>query len=430
LSRELSRRSVLRGTAGAVLLSSAGLLTACGGEQSGADPDSTLRIGFISPVTGAAGGFGEADAYLLKKMRETLGKGLIINRKKYSVEIVDRDSQSDPRRAGQLASELINNQKIDLMLASSTPETVNPVSDACEAARIPCLSTAVPWEVWYFGRGATPKKPFTYTYHFFIGMSDFAGAYTSLWKGELQTNKVIGVMWPNDPDGKAFRRGLEPELEKAGFTIADPGTYEDGATDYSQQIAKLKRADAEIFTTVPLPPDFITFWRQAREQGYRPKIASTAKTGQIPSQIEALGELGIGLTGGFWWTPEFPYYSTITAQTSQDLADEFEQSTGRQWNQMLGSNMALFEVAVHALQKVSDPKDRKELAAALGSTSLTTIVGPLDFRAGPMPNLSAEPLVMAQWRKTSGGRFPFQPVIVDNNASQDIPLGGRLEPLT
>ena len=163
------------------------------------------------------------------------------------------------------------------MLVTSTPETVNPVADACEAAKIPCLSTAVPWEAWYFGRGATPEKPFTYTYHFFIGVAEIHAAYVSLWtKGGVETNRRVGVMWPNDPDGKAIRQGLGPQLKKSGFTIVDPGAYEDGTNDYSAQIAAFKKADAEIFNTFPLPPDFATFWKQARQQGYRPRIASAS----------------------------------------------------------------------------------------------------------------------------------------------------------
>ena len=70
------------------------------------------------------------------------------------------DTQSDPSRAGQLAKTLINSDKIDMMLCVSTPETINPVADACEAAGVPCLSTVMPWEAWYFGRGAKPGAAF------------------------------------------------------------------------------------------------------------------------------------------------------------------------------------------------------------------------------------------------------------------------------
>jgi len=429
----LSRRSILRGTAGAAgLFTAGGLLTACSGiKESSAQSDDVLRIGYVSPSTGPAAGFGEPNAYLLKKLRATLKDGLQIGGKKYSIEIVDRDSQSNPQNAAQVATDLINSEKIDLMLVTSTPETVNPVADACEAAKIPCLSTAVPWEAWYFGRGATPEKPFTYTYHFFLGVAEIHAAYTSLWTtGGVETNKRVGVMWPNDPDGKAIRQGLGPALKKSGFTIVDPGAYEDGTNDYSAQIAAFKKADAEIFNTFPLPPDFATFWKQARQQGYRPRIASIAKTGLLPSQIEVLGPLGYGLSAGFWWTPQFPYRSTLTRQFAWQLADDYEKSTGKQWTQIIGSNMALFEVAVHALKETSNPKDRGQLAAALGKAKLTTVAGPLDFTSGPVKNVSTEPLVMAQWRKAKkSSKFAVEPVIVDNGAFSDIPIGGDLEPL-
>ena len=114
------------------------------------------KIGFVSPRTGALAGFGETDGYVLDLARKALASGLKVGDKTYAVEILDRDTQSDPSRAGQLAKTLINCDQIDLMLAISTPETINPVADACEAAGVPCLSTVMPWEAWYFGRGAKP----------------------------------------------------------------------------------------------------------------------------------------------------------------------------------------------------------------------------------------------------------------------------------
>src|SRR5262245_19223708 len=135
---------------------------------------SKLTIGFCSPRTGPLAGFGEPDPYVLGLARKALADGLTVAGKRYAVTIVDVDTQSDPARAGQLAKTLINHDKVDLMLATSTPEVVNPVADACEAAGVPCLSTIVPWEAWYFGRGAKPGKPspFKWTYHFCFGTAE------------------------------------------------------------------------------------------------------------------------------------------------------------------------------------------------------------------------------------------------------------------
>ena len=292
----------------------------------------TIKIGFISPRTGPLAGFGEPDPYVIGLARKAFAGGLTAGGTKYVVKIIDKDTQSDPFRAGQIAKRLINSDKVDLMLTTSTPETVNPVSDACEAAGVPCVSTTMPWEAWYFGRGAKPGKPspFKWSFHFCFGVNEFFEAYTTMWR-QVPTNRKVGVMWPNDADGNAIRASLWPLLEKAGYAIVDPGAYEDGTTDYSAQIAKFKSEGIEIFNTFPIPPDFATFWRQAAQQGLTKqiKIAQIAKTGLFPSQVEALGSLGYNLASAALWTPTYP--SPPFQLTSKQIADGYEKATKRQW---------------------------------------------------------------------------------------------------
>ena len=159
----------------------------------------------------------------------------------------------------------------------------------------------MPWEAWYFGRGAKPgaPSPFKWTYHFGFGVEEFHKAYVSQWN-LIETNKKVGVMYPNDADGNAIRAHLAPALAKAGFTIVDPGAYETGTTDFTAQIALFRQEGVEIFNSFPIPPDFAAFWRQAAQQGLTQqiKICQVAKTGLFPSDIEALGDLGMVLVGG------------------------------------------------------------------------------------------------------------------------------------
>ncbi|MEK1929650.1 MAG: ABC transporter substrate-binding protein, partial [Pararhizobium sp.] len=216
----LTRRSFIAATA------AGGAALALSGRTAFAQNGDTLKVGFISPRTGPLAGFGQTDGYVLELARKALASGFQAGSKTFQVEILDQDTQSDPSRAGQLAKDLINNQGIDLMLAVSTPETINPVADACEAAGVPCLSTVMPWEAWYFGRGAKPgaPSPFKWTYHFGFGVHEFFKTYVSQWN-LIETNKKVGVMYPNDADGNAIRANLAPLLAKEGFTIVDPGAY-------------------------------------------------------------------------------------------------------------------------------------------------------------------------------------------------------------
>ena len=93
---------------------------------------------------------------------------------------------------------------------------------------------------------------------------------------------------PTTPTATRSASISRPRWPRHGFTIVDPGPYEDGTTDYSAQIAKFKAEKCEIFNTFPIPPDFAAFWRQAAQQGYTKmvKIAQIAKTGLFPDQVD------------------------------------------------------------------------------------------------------------------------------------------------
>ena len=103
-----------------------------------------IKIGFVSPQTGPLAPFGEADNFVIGQMNKLFAGGIDVGGKKIPVSIIQKDSQSNPNRAGEVANDLILREKIDLMLVSSTPETTNPVSDACELNEIPCISTVAP----------------------------------------------------------------------------------------------------------------------------------------------------------------------------------------------------------------------------------------------------------------------------------------------
>lgn len=107
----------------------------------------TVKIGMISPQTGPIAAFGEADQWVLGEVRKALAKGITIAGEQHAVEIIYKDSQSNPNCASEVAAQLINNDKVDIMVASSTSDTVNPVSDQCEVNGVPCITADDPWEI-------------------------------------------------------------------------------------------------------------------------------------------------------------------------------------------------------------------------------------------------------------------------------------------
>jgi branched-chain amino acid transport system substrate-binding protein len=388
-----------------------------------------IKVGYVSPQTGPLAPFGEADKFVLDGVNAALKNGLTIGGRQYAVDIVVRDSQSNPNRAGEVAGELILKERVDLMVVASTPETTNPVSDQCELNEVPCISTVAPWQPWFFARGGDPKKGFNWTYHFFWGLEDIIAVFTNMWKS-LPTNKSVGGLFPNDGDGNAWgdkQRGFPPVLAKDGFTLNDPGRYQNLTQDFSAQIAAFKKANAEIVTGVVIPPDFKTFWTQAAQQGFKPKIVSVGKALLFPPSIEALGELGDGLTTEVWWSPHHPFKSSLTGASAKEFADGYEKATGKQWTQPIGFVHALFEVTMDSLKRTKDPSKKAAIRDAIVATKLDTIVGPIAWGGGPVRNVAKTPLVGGQWVK--GKKYKYELVIVNNETAMNIPTQAKIRPM-
>jgi branched-chain amino acid transport system substrate-binding protein len=419
-----------------------GLLAGCGGDSTSETTASTaaaapaaggggreIKIGFVAPLTGPLASFGEADQFCVEEWKAAIGDGLEIGGKKHPITFLVKDSQSNSGRAAEVAGDLINNDGIDLMIVASTPDTVNPVADQCEASGMPCISNDTPWQAYFFGRGGAPDKPFQWTYHFFWGLEDVIANFTAMWD-QLDTNKVVGAMFPNDPDGNAWGdevNGLPPALKEKGFNLIDPGRFQGGSKDFTAQISKFKSEGVEIMTGVMIPPDFTTFWKQAAQQGFKPKVASVGKCLLFPASVEALGDIADGLTTEVWWTPSHPFKSSLTGQTAQELADAYTAKSQKQWTQPL-LHYALFEVAADVLKRTADLDDKQAIVEAIKTTKIDTIAGPVDWSTGPVPNVSKTPLVGGQWVK-AGDPWPFELQVVTNAVAPMIPTQGSVKPL-
>ncbi len=402
-----------------------------------------VKMGIVSPVTGPLADFAIPDKYIADKWKAAVGDGLVLgDNKKHPITFKLMDSQSDTNRAATVAGDLIQNDKIDMMLVSSAPDTVNPVADTCEAMGTPCLSTDCPMEPYYFGRGATPDKPFKWTYLAFWGNYEMMADSKVLWTA-LPTNKKIATAWSNEVDGNARRDSLTPLIKEMGFTQVDGGAYQAGQEDFTSMISLWKKEGCEILCCMASPPDFTNLWTQCRQQGFIPKIADVAKASLFPKAMEAIGTIGFGISGPQWWHPTFPWKSQLTGETCQELATDFEKTTGFEWSQPL-MHYVTFEWAADVLKRTTNVDDKEEIIKNVAATKLAeSVAGPLDFTAplAPnsahiVPNVVGTPLYEGEWVKGtkqwpwSSKIWEYDMKIVTNTMAPQVTVQGPLEPIT
>ncbi len=385
-----------------------------------------IKVGFVSPKTGPLAGFAEADDYVLTNIRAALEGGVENNGKRYDIEIIAKDSQSNPNRAAEVAADLILGDEVDIIVAASTPDTTNPVADQAEVNEVPCITTDCPWQPYFFGRNGNPAEGFEYTYHFFWGLEDVIANFLALWDSSGVAKNVAGI-FPNDADGNAWgdpKLGLPPPLAANGYNLVDPGRYQPLNDDFSSFISAFKEAGCEIVTGNMIPPDFATFWSQAAQQDFNPKVVTIGKALLFPSVIESLGDRGDGLTSEIWWSPNHPFSSSLTNQSAKALADGYTAETGRPWTQPIGFKHALFEVVSNVVSRAEDLEDPAAIVSAIAATNMSTIVGGVDWSKGPMKNVTKTPLVAGQWQKQGDAT---ELVITTNSQAPEIPVGGELK---
>jgi branched-chain amino acid transport system substrate-binding protein len=418
-SGRTSRRDVLRlgGLAGAAAAAGFPLVNIARADSS------TLKIGFIGCMSGARTDFGAADPWTLDRVKATVKNGLSIGGKNYAVEFILKDNQSDANQTNVVAKELILGEKCDLVLTNDGENIAGAADELADARGVPLISTLSPWEAWFFGRHGSPDKGFPFTFHYCIGAGDVFNLYANMWN-TVKTNKIVGTMYMDSPAGRGFsdpQRGLPPVLKKYDYKEVPTGFFQLTNDDFSNQIATIKNGGASIITGTCYPSHFTTFWNQAAQAGLKLDAVTIAGPFLFPAGVEALGDRGDGMSTEVLWNPHLPYHSSLTGQSAQQLADEYEKSTGKQWTAPVGISHSLWEVGIGALKAAAEPKNNKSVRDAIAGLNIDTILGPLYFGKSPIKSVAVQPLVGGQWRKAKSGPYKYELLIVNSGTANVKP---------
>lgn len=381
----------------------------------------TIKVGVIAAITGAQAPFGVAETYMLEKVMRDTGGVLKSGGTEYDVEFILRDTQSNPNRLASVGQELILRDGVDLLLIQDGNAAI-AVGELAERFGVPTISTMTPWQAWMFPRNSTPDRGFKWTYHFFWGADDAMSTFVSIWD-TLDTDRIAGDFYLDNSTGNAFsdpRTGLPAFMGQGGYARVDGGRFAVEAEDFTSQVSLFKEAGADIITGFGFPAHWATFWNQAGQADLRPAACTFAGAFLFPDAINVLGERGDGMTTEVWWTPQVPFTSSLTGEDAAKIAQDWEDSTGSQWVQLLGYSQAMYEVALDVLGRSGAPKDKAAVRDALAATVLDTIVGRVDFANSPIKSTAVTQLAGGQWRKSSGPH-QFDLLITANAFAPDIP---------
>lgn len=360
--------------------------------------DGTVTVGRVVPLTGPLASFGEGTPYVEQAAIDAVNRqgGVVLDGKRYRLELVYEDSCSNAQLAGEAAQKLIR-QGIDIMIVSNTADTVSPVSAACERAGIACISVDAPASAWAMG------GPYQNSWHTFFDNEREMLCFLDAWE-RVDTNRVIGLITANDGEGVEIATFISDFAAAKGYTIVDPGRYTIGAEDYTQFVDAFDRENCDIILGVMNTVDFSVFWRQCLETGYRPKMCTVAKSCLFFSDVEMLGGLAHGLITEVWWNRDFPYFSSITGWSCAQLADDYltgYDPTLAVVPPTVGYKHANVEILYDILRRAGSLR-LESVNQAAAETELDTVVGHVAFNDDHISIMSC---VTGQWIMAEDGTF-------------------------
>jgi branched-chain amino acid transport system substrate-binding protein len=198
----------------------------------------------------------------------------------------------------------------------------------------------------------------------------------------------------------------------------------------------------------PAPAELANFWKQSLQQGFNPKVMVGGISLLFPAGINAIGETLTNACEELNWHKGWPYVSSLTGETCVQLADDYEAKSGDQWTQALGIYQS-FEWAVDVVKRTTNLDDKETMLAAITTTKLDTIQGPIDATAPvdpsglpnpnnvtgvpgklhPHPNVYLTPVTSGQWQ-TGKGEFMFDLEQIGNVNWPELPNTAELLPMT
>lgn len=216
-----------------------------------------LRIGALFSVTGPASFLGEPERNTLEMLvKEANAKGGLKGSK---VELVIYDTQGDPSKAVQLATKLIKNDKVSVIIGPSTTGETMAVIPVVEKEKIPLISCAAGIKI------TDPVK----RYVFKTPANDHVAAEKIFNYMASKKQKNAALLTVTDGFGSSGREQLKDMAKKKGINIVADETYGPKDTDMTAQLTKIKgsKADAIICWGTNPGPAIVT--RNVKQLGIK-----------------------------------------------------------------------------------------------------------------------------------------------------------------
>src|ERR1700742_604714 len=202
---------------------------------SAARAEDVIRFGAPLPLTGplAPEGIKQQEGYVLWAEQANKAGGITVGGKKYKVEIVYTDYQSNTPRAVQATEQMITQNNVNFLFGAFGSGAAKAASTVSEKYKVPTIAAAAS-SVQVYDQG------YKYFFGTFTPNDTLTTPLTKIVKDKAPDVKKVAILARNDLFPLAIAQEEEKSAKAAGFDVVYFEKYAIGTLDFSAALSQIK----------------------------------------------------------------------------------------------------------------------------------------------------------------------------------------------
>lgn len=181
----------------------------------------------------------------------------------YRFKLIGYDDGLDPNRNAAAVKQLIERDKVDVMVGMCSDLTIYGGAPLAEKAGLPVIGFAgaslVPYQIANFFPTSAPQQP---------GYPKFMVEFS---KRSLACQRV-GLLYVNVPEGQGGARYIRQYSRQAGMEVVSDSAFSLTEPDFTSFVVKLKQAGAQCVAMIGVADHLIRFMKAAEQQRFEGQV--------------------------------------------------------------------------------------------------------------------------------------------------------------
>ncbi len=324
--------------------------------------DDSIHVGIITSLTGAEARFGLAQKYGYEMALEEINSKGVLGKR---LELIYQDDTSKPEVASLTVEKLADRSDIVAIFGAYSSAATFPAAAVADRYHIPMLCPSATTD-------EITRQGYQWVFRVCASASDYGRTLVEFLT-KLADAHRLAVVYENTQFGSSVARAALEQAPRAGIEIVAYEAYDQGGTDFTPLLTRVKSASPDAVLFVSYLADATLLMRQSKEIDLNPNVFTAGGAGfSLPDFLKGAGDTAEYTISVTQWTPDAKWTG------SREWAEQFRARSGYEPSYHSVQAYITLKILADAIERAGTT-DRAAVRDAIRSSTLDSVFGPIHF---------------------------------------------------